>query len=75
MIANGSALLRYLMIISVKKLTQVIKSNRSVFLRIQQRNLNILTGTTCGKSKKIHCDTSAGGHFVSSFKYSRYDFP
>ena len=75
MTANGSTLLRYPMIISVQKLTLVIKSNTTGFLRIQQGNLNILTGTTSGKSKKIHCDTSAGGHFVSSFKYSRYDFP
>ena len=75
MIANGSALLRYRMIISVQKLTQVIKSNKTGFLRIQKGNLNILTGTTSGKSKKIHCNTGAGGHFVSSFKYSRYDFP
>ena len=34
MTANGSALLRYAMIISVQKLTQVIKSNTAGFLRI-----------------------------------------
>ena len=32
MTGNGSALLRYAMIISVKKLTQVIKSNTAGFL-------------------------------------------
>ena len=36
MTANGSALLRYAMIISVQKLTQVIKSNTAGFLRIQR---------------------------------------
>ena len=34
--ANGSALLRYTMIISVQKLTQAIKSNTAGFLRIQR---------------------------------------
>ena len=36
MTANGSALLRYAMIISVQKLTQVITPNTAGFLRIQQ---------------------------------------
>ena len=36
MTANGSALLRYTMIISLQKLTQVIKSNTAGFLRIQR---------------------------------------
>ena len=40
--ANGSALLRYVMITSVQKLTQVIKSNTAGFLRIQRHNSNIL---------------------------------
>ena len=40
MTANGSALLRYAMIISVQKLTQVIKSNTA--LRIQRHNRKIL---------------------------------
>ena len=35
--ANGSALLRYAMIISVRKITQVIKSNTAGFLRIQRK--------------------------------------
>ena len=42
MTANGSALLRYAMIISVQKLTQVIKSNTATFLRIQRHNRKIL---------------------------------
>ena len=42
MTANGSALLRYAMIISVQKLTQLIKSNRTGFLRIQKHNRKIL---------------------------------
>ena len=42
MTANGSALLRYAMIISVQKLTQVIKSNIAGFLRIQRHNKKIL---------------------------------
>ena len=42
MIANGSALLRYAMMISVQKLTQVIKSNRrnrKILKRILKRPL------------------------------------
>ena len=42
MTTNGSALLRYAMIISVQKLTQVIKPNRAGFLRIQRHNRKIL---------------------------------
>ena len=37
MAANGSALLRYAMISSVQKLTQVIKSNTAVFLLFHSR--------------------------------------
>ena len=37
---NGSALLCYAMIISVQRLTQVIKSNTSGFLMIQRHNRN-----------------------------------
>ena len=36
MTANVPALFRYAMIISVQKLTQVIKSNTAGFLRIQR---------------------------------------
>ena len=42
MIANGSALLLYAVIIFVQKLTQVIKSNSAGFLRIQRYNRKIL---------------------------------
>ena len=42
MTANGSALLCYAMIISVQKLTQVIKSNTAGFLKIQRHNKKIL---------------------------------
>ena len=42
MTANGSPVLRYAMIISVQKLTQVIKSNTAGFLRIQRQNRKIL---------------------------------
>ena len=42
MTANGSDLLRYAMIISVQKLTQVIKSDTPGFLRIQRNNRKIL---------------------------------
>ena len=38
MAANGSALPRYAMIISVQNLTQVIKSNTTGFLRILYRD-------------------------------------
>ena len=40
MTANGFALLRYAMIISVQKLTQVIKSNTAGFQRIQTQQEN-----------------------------------
>ena len=42
MTANISDLLRYAMMISVQKLTQVIKSNTAGFLRIQRHNRKIL---------------------------------
>ena len=42
MTANSSALLRYAMIIFVQKLTQMIKSNTTGFLRIQRHNKKIL---------------------------------
>ena len=42
MTANGSALLRYAMIISVQKLTQVIKSNTAGFQRIKRHSRKIL---------------------------------
>ena len=42
MTANDSALLCYAMIISVQKLTQVIKSNTGRFLKIQRHNKKIL---------------------------------
>ena len=42
MTADDSSLLRYAMIISVQKLTQVIKSITAGFLRIQRHNRKIL---------------------------------
>ena len=45
MTANGSALLRYAMIIYVQKLTQMIKSNTAGFLRTQRHNRKILKRT------------------------------
>ena len=42
MTANGSAVLRYAIINSAQKLTQVIKSNTVGFLRIQRHNRKIL---------------------------------
>ena len=42
MTVNGSALLRYAMIIFVQKLTQAIKSNTGGFLRIQRHKTKIL---------------------------------
>ena len=42
MTANGSALFRCAMIISVQKLTQVIKSNTAGFLRIRRHSRKIL---------------------------------
>ena len=45
MAANDSALLCYAMISSVQKLTQVIKSNTAVFLRIQRQQENTKENT------------------------------
>ena len=42
MAANGCALLRYTMTISVQKLTQVIKSNTAGFQRIKRHKREIL---------------------------------
>ena len=42
MTANGCALLRYTMIISVQKLTQVIKSITTGFQRIKTHNKKML---------------------------------
>ena len=42
MTAHGSAFFRNAMIISVQKLTEVIKSNTTSFLRIQRHNRKIL---------------------------------
>ena len=42
MTADGCALLRYTMIISVQKLTQVIKSNTAGFQRIKRHKRQIL---------------------------------
>ena len=59
MTANGSALLRYAMIIPVLKLAQVIKSNTAGFLRIQRQqedtkeNSKKTTEINWGYSKKI----------------------
>ena len=59
MTAKGSALLCYAMISSVQKLTQVIKSNTAVFLRIQRQqestkeNTKKTTETKWDSSKKI----------------------
>ena len=41
MTGNGSALSRYVIIISLQKLTQVIKPNTPGFLRIQRHNSKI----------------------------------
>ena len=54
MTANGSALLRYAMIISVKKLTHVIKSNTAGFLRIQRQHENTKENTK--KTTEINWD-------------------
>ena len=40
--ANGSALLRNAMIMSMQKLAEVIKSNTAGFLRIQRHNRKII---------------------------------
>ena len=42
MTANGAALLYYAMIISVQKLTHVIRLNIAGFLKIQRHNRKIL---------------------------------
>ena len=42
MTANGSALLRYATIISVQKLTHLIKSNTAGFLRIRRHSRKML---------------------------------
>ena len=42
--------------------------------QIEDGNLNILTGTTSGRSQKIHRDTTTGGHVISRYKYSCSDF-
>ena len=52
--ANGSALLCYAMISSVQKLTQVIKSNTAVFLRIQRQQENTKENTK--KTTEINWD-------------------
>ena len=54
MTANGSALLRYAMIISIQKLTQVIKSNTAGFLRIQRQQENTKENTK--KTTEINWD-------------------
>ena len=56
MTANGSALLRYVMIISVQKLTQVIKTNTARFLRIQRHNRKILKRICTEKTTEINWD-------------------
>ena len=45
MTTNGSALLFYAMISSKQKLTQMIKSNTTVFLRIQRQQENTKNNT------------------------------
>ena len=54
MTANSSDLLRYAMMISVQKLTQVIKSNTARFLSIQRHDRKILKR----KTTKINWDWS-----------------
>ena len=44
MTANCSDLLRYTMIISVQRLTQVVKSNTAGFQRIKRHNRKTLKG-------------------------------
>ena len=53
MAANGSVFLHYAMIITAQKLTQVIKSNTTDFLRMQRRNRKILKRTLKGKKNKL----------------------
>ena len=52
--ANGSALLRYAVVISVQKLTHVIKSNTAGFLRIQRQHENTKENTK--KTTEINWD-------------------
>ena len=59
MTANGSALPRYAVIMSVQILTQVIKSNTAGFLRIQRQNRKILTKDHCNKLGLIKKDFGA----------------
>ena len=54
MTANGSTLLRYAMIISVQKLTLVIKSNTAGFLKIVTQQKNAKENTT--KTTEINWD-------------------
>ena len=54
MAANACALLCYTMIISVQKLTQVIKSNTAGFLRIQRQQENTKENTK--KTTEINWD-------------------
>ena len=54
MTANGSVLLHYAIIISVQKLTQVIKSNTAGFLRIQTQQENTKENTK--KTTEINWD-------------------
>ena len=71
MTANGSTFLRYAVIISVPKLTQVIKSYTAGFLRIQTHNRKIL--------KRIldrQIDRQIGQidrQKVSSFDFNKYE--
>ena len=51
MTANGSAILRYAMTISVQKLAQVIKSSTTGFLIIQRHNRKILKMILKGELK------------------------
>ena len=54
MTANGSALLRYAMIISVQTLTHVKKSNTAGFLKIQRQHENTKENTK--KTTEINWD-------------------
>ena len=56
MTANGSALFRYAMMISIQKLAQLIKSNTTGFLRIQRHNRKILKRILKGQLKKTEID-------------------
>ena len=53
MTANGSALFRCTIIISVQKLTQMIKSNTAGFLRIHRHNRKIINKLGLIKKKRI----------------------